>query len=420
MGMIGSHYWRNKRHGLNKCDESGREHCSDHVDCCAVTACTYCFELEIYGEEVQKVSSNRTDNHWTGTVGNVSFDMYWDRDYDTDECVLIVEANGEEVYRKSCYEGQSCRDSSDEAAITVDYEDAVLRWIKHESRPLPHRIDPDTGCKVWFCGECECSCRELCVTVTDPEGSTTKGELNDASYGDCEGPVWTGIVGEYELELALGWDIYDQCVLLVKVDGVEQDAVAVTGCKDLSATIELYDGTTITVACKICSCENNGPLPCCPGFPAPDTLECDVTLNAGDCSCFALVGGSYSVTLYLVNKQPNHYEYHGIRKRPSGCNAGSGASSNVYDGFVFICRNDATEGAELSILFEVSPPAEPQPSLPISSSFPYTNWSQGFPPRSVNTEDCVFPLFIFEYGDSHALDACEADLDTDVTIVVHA
>lgn len=264
MGMIGSHYWRNKRHGLNKCDEGGREHCSDHVDCCAVTACTYCFELEIYGEAVQKVSSNRTDNHWTGTVGNVLFDMYWDRDYDTDECVLIVEANGEEVYRKSCYEGQSCRDSSDEVSITVDYEDAVLRWIKHESRPLPHRIDPDTGCKVWFCGECECSCRELCVTVTDPAGAITKGELSDVSYDDCEGPVWSGTVGDYELELALGWDIYDQCVLLVKVDGVEQDAVAVTGCKDLSATIELYDGTVISVKCKICSCEALYNSLCCP------------------------------------------------------------------------------------------------------------------------------------------------------------
>lgn len=265
MVMVGSHFWRG-RNGRNKCSERTRTRCTDHADCCAVTACTYCLELEIYGEDIQYGVADQSDSHWTGTVGGYSFDMFWDRDYETEECVLIVEFDGEEVYRKSCYEGQSCRDSSDEVTVMVGYDEATLRWIKHEPLPLPHISDPDTGCKTWFCGECECSCECLCVTITEPDGTVLTGEICSGAY-ECDGPVWEGTIGYYELSLELGRGMYGECVLTGTVNGDEQEPVEVTGCKDMSATITLYDGTTISVVCKVCACEEPDGCPCCPGWP---------------------------------------------------------------------------------------------------------------------------------------------------------
>jgi hypothetical protein len=235
-----------------------------------VTACTYCLELEIYGEDIQYGVADQSDSHWTGTVGGYSFDMFWDRDYETEECVLIVEFDGEEVYRKSCYEGQSCRDSSDEVTVMVGYDEATLRWIKHEPLTLPHISDPDTGCKTWFCGECECSCECLCVTITEPGGTVLTGEICSGAY-ECDGPVWEGTIGYYELSLELGRGLYGECVLTGTVNGDEQEPVEVTGCKDMSATIVLYDGTTISVACKVCSCEEAVSL-CCGGRDLAGTM----------------------------------------------------------------------------------------------------------------------------------------------------
>lgn len=265
MVMVGSHFWRGLN-GLKKCSERTRTSCTDHADCCAVTACTYCLELEIYGEDIQYGVADQSDSHWTGTVGGYSFDMFWDRDYETEECVLIVEFDGEEVYRKSCYEGQSCRDSSDEVTVMVGYDEATLRWIKHEPLPLPHISDPDTGCKTWFCGECECSCECLCVTITEPGGTVLTGEICSGAY-ECDGPVWEGTIGYYELSLELGRGMYGECVLTGTVNGDEQEPVEVTGCKDMSATITLYDGTRISVVCKVCACEEPDGCPCCPGWP---------------------------------------------------------------------------------------------------------------------------------------------------------
>lgn len=282
MVMVGSHFWRG-RNGRNKCSERTRTRCTDHADCCAVTACTYCLELEIYGEDIQYGVADQSDSHWTGTVGGYSFDMFWDRDYETEECVLIVEFDGEEVYRKSCYEGQSCRDSSDEVTVMVGYDEATLRWIKHEPLSLPHISDPDTGCKTWFCGECECSCECLCVTIRDILGlEIAKGEICNISY-PCDGPVWYGTVGYYALSLALERDSYGNCVLAATINGDYAGTFAVSGCKDLSATIELYDGTTIEVRCKICSCSE--PFACCPNIDQPDNLYITLSKNSVVCAC---------------------------------------------------------------------------------------------------------------------------------------
>ena len=263
--------------------------CSEHIGddctlCCAVTPCAYCLELEIYGEPIKHGYAPESADHWTGTVDGHSFDAFWERNQYTDQCEFVVELDSVEVYRKSCYEGQECRDSSDETGVTIGYDDATLRWIKHEPLELPHIIG-DAGCPTWFCGECECSCECVCVTITEPDSTVITGELCNVAY-ECEGPRWEGQIGYYDLALALGRDSYGNCVLESTVNGEAQDAVSVTGCKDMSATITLYDGTTIEVSCKICSCDEIPcVISCCPGTSAFESTFNNSEVGPGELGC---------------------------------------------------------------------------------------------------------------------------------------
>jgi hypothetical protein len=182
------------------------------------------------------------------------------------ECEYIVTLDDEEVYRATCYEGASCRNPSGDVDVSTAYLQGTLRWSKFDPRELALTIDPDTGCRDFFCGSCRCSCDCLCVTITDTDGDVTTGEICDVSY-PCDAPVWEGTVGYYELSIALGRDQYGECTITLTADGNEQDPVTVTGCADMSATVTLYNGTTVEVACKQCACEQPDGCPCCPGWP---------------------------------------------------------------------------------------------------------------------------------------------------------
>tara|TARA_R110000823_G_scaffold20193_5_gene62042 strand:- start:595 stop:1815 length:1221 start_codon:yes stop_codon:yes gene_type:complete len=296
--MVGPNFWRHPTNGLKKCSEIAIGDCGQSAltDCCAVVPCTYCLELETYSGGIEYGTTTLGVNGWTGTVGGYTFEGYWERNYTTDECEFIVIFDGVEAYRKSCYEGQSCRDSSDSASVTVNYEDGTLTWIKSEPLPLPHIVDPDTGCKTWFCGDCECSCDCLCVTITEPDTTVSSGELCNVSY-ECDGPRWEGQIGYFDLALALGRDSYGNCVLESTIDGDTQDAVAVTGCKDMTATITLYDGTTIAVACKVCSCVADGDCPCCPGWPLTSSGIINwSTINTAITDCVPGIGDPQEVS----------------------------------------------------------------------------------------------------------------------------
>ena len=204
------------------------------------------------------------------------------------ECYFKVNLDGEEVYAKTCPEGQSCRDSSDEAEVIIDYEAGTLRWIKQEYRPLEYRIDDVTGCKTYFCGDCECTCECLCATVKDSTGLTiATGEICDTAY-PCDGPIWAGTIGGYEISLALAHDIYGECVIVPTIDGIEGSGILVAGCKTISATIELDGYDTLEVVCKLCSCDTTIEAVCCPSRncpygsgdnPLPNTLTLELTAS---------------------------------------------------------------------------------------------------------------------------------------------
>jgi hypothetical protein len=124
---------------------------------------------------------------------------------------------------------------------------------------------------------------------------TLSGELCNISY-ECDAPVWAGTVGYYELSIALGRNQYGECIITMSVDGEEQEPVAAPGCASMTATVTLYDGTTIAVACKQCLCESSG-CPCCPGWllTASASVEYTTIPETSDCGAFdpAVVTGDF-------------------------------------------------------------------------------------------------------------------------------
>jgi hypothetical protein len=192
------------------------------------------------------------------------------------QCEYVVELDGEEVYRATCYEGASCRDPQGEVAVLTAYLDGTLRWSRYEPRELPLVDDPDTGCRDHFCGGCRCSCRALCIDVSEviytDFTDTYSGEIQDVSYSDCEAPVWSGTVGNFDITLTLGRDEYGNCIVTPSVNGTEYDPVAADGCVEMSGSIELNDGSTISFRCKQCECPEVPVGNCICGRPMGETL----------------------------------------------------------------------------------------------------------------------------------------------------
>lgn len=195
------------------------------------------------------------------------------------ECEFVVTFDEDEIYRKSCEYGQSCRDSSDSAVATIGYYDTgVVTWTKYEPRPLHYRDDDYSYCKVHFCDDCECTCEELCVDVREVLTygysdfvDTYEGTLANTAY-PCDPPVWEGTVGSFELSLALGHDEYGACVITPTVNGYDQLAIPAPGCADMEATIVLEDGSEIAVRCKKCDCPD-GIGDCICGRPMGPVLR---------------------------------------------------------------------------------------------------------------------------------------------------
>ena len=275
---------------LKHCQEFTVEACDTAPadQCCGTLPCRLCLEFQTYEDGIAYGSADFGTSSWTGTVGGGSFVAYWERNYETDECEFVVNFDGEEVYRATCYEGASCRNPAGEVAASIGYEEGTLRWSVYEPRELALIDDPETGCRDFFCGTCRCTCDCLCVTITEPYGNVIQGELCTSSY-PCDPPVWEGTLGYYDLSIALGRDEYTgECIISLTANGEEPEPVFVTGCADMSASVTLYDGTVISVACKLCACDQQAPsCPCCPGWPETASGSVDWTSIAAPSDCGA-------------------------------------------------------------------------------------------------------------------------------------
>lgn len=264
---LGPKWWQQPGNKLKKCSERFSEWCdpTETDGCCAVIPCMYCLELDVYGQgETQYGTTDFSTMGWSGSVGGGTFFGFWEVGQYSGKCEFVVHWNGEEVYRQSCDEGQSCRDSSDEAAVVINYEDAVLRWVKHEYRPMPYVKDPDTECTIHFCGECECTCECLCLLLVEPDGTQYREEFCDSAYDVCFAPVWEGTIGYRSVRLTLARDSYTgQCVILVRVDGEDFEPIPVTNCTALSGSIVLPDYSELSFTCKKCGCNGQQEIyPC--------------------------------------------------------------------------------------------------------------------------------------------------------------
>lgn len=257
-------WWKVPANRLKPCSEFLTEACDTvpHDGCCSAAPCSLCLELETYADGISYGTATFNGTSWTGTVGGLAFVSYWERS-SYGECEYVVTLDAEEVYRATCYEGASCRDPGGSVGVTIGYDEGTLTWAKHEPRPLALTTDPDTGCNDFFCGTCRCTCDCLCVTITEPDGTVMLGEICSTSY-PCDAPIWEGSIGYYDLSIALGRDDYTgDCTISLTASGEDADPVFASGCGNMSASVTLYDGTIIRVACKVCECETNPPCEFC-------------------------------------------------------------------------------------------------------------------------------------------------------------
>lgn len=291
---LGPKWWQKPGNKLQKCSERKSEWCdpTETDGCCAVIPCMYCLELEIYGVGTQYGEAEFSETGWLGSVGGGSFFGFWEVGYESGECEFVVHWNGEEVYRKGCADGQSCRDSSDETAVVVDYEDATLRWVKHDYRPLMYVKDPDTNCTIHFCGDCECTCECLCVALVMENGTRYREEFCDFAYGPCLAPVWAGAIGGKEVSITLRRDSYTGgCLVVLVVDGEEYDPIEIVDCKTLNGSLVLPDYSELSFSCKICNCDEPVLYPCECRWDILAIFFSEITTSSGS-PCELEPGGS--------------------------------------------------------------------------------------------------------------------------------
>ena len=279
---LGPKWWQQPGNKLQKCSERFSQWCdpTETDGCCAVIPCVYCLELEIYGQAIQRGASDFSTNGWSGSVGGGTFFGFWEVGNGSGKCEFVVQWNGEEVYRKSCDDGQSCRDSSDEAAVIFEYEDAVLRWSKHEYRSLPYVKDPVTSCTIHFCGDCECTCEELCYSFSNLALSSSSGTIPQLSYTECDGPTWgTSFILDEEEYAIFAELVKDpetgECIFQVSLNGEPLASLLIDNCKEISGSWELYGGGTLTLSCKKCSC--SARTGCCPNLSSTLYVTLDLT-----------------------------------------------------------------------------------------------------------------------------------------------
>lgn len=253
---------------FKRCDEFHTQPCdvAPTDQCCSVIPCTYCLLLISYGSEFYGTATFN-ETAWEGDVGGLGVRLYWQRN-EYNECKFVVEVNGTVVERVPCSDGK-CRDASGSVVLSDGSE---LHWDRREQRPLPY-VKSQDGCTDHFCGNCECTCRELCVRID----SAIATLYLDEYLTDCEGPVWFGdLLHDAEnlyIELQLVRDEYSGgCLLEGSINGSLLTPEVIDDCSNISVTFATPFGDLI-VTCKVCECEPDGcTAGCC--FPYEENFPC--------------------------------------------------------------------------------------------------------------------------------------------------
>jgi len=299
---LGAREFQQDNNPILECSEKLKPGCG----CCKIGPCDICLEWEEDGEAIDYGTAVDTGDEWVGSAGGITFVAGWD----PYTCVFSITLNGTEVFSAvlcgdSGEDTVTCRNWDGEVSYTNGYEEGTFRWEKKSHVELQKRRgdpDGDYKCARPFCGDCTCTCDQLCVTVTDTYTlDSCTGTIPHTGYM-CEGrtsePEWEGSIdcdpsGSLAIAVQLVRDEYDDCILTGSVSGTvdgeyldaEFPETVVSDCSSMSATIEVTDGDntySISIRCLECgSCEPEICLECCDSVPPspPATLICRVSLG---------------------------------------------------------------------------------------------------------------------------------------------
>lgn len=257
---------------LHKCSERHADICDPLLtdQCCAVIPCSYCLKWEVYGEQYEFGTAvfDPDLGLWVGEIIGLEFVAYWENIYGV--CYFVVKLEGEEIAKLSCDDGVTCRDSSASVEISIDYETGKLSWEKKDVHKLPY-VKTDENCTDFFCGTCECTCKQMCAILKMRRGLVIfegEDEIDLNIYSDCDGPEWLGTVpvtlgaavDNVTVHAYLYRDVYTgECWIAGSVedaDGVQEltPTKLASDCKLIDVTFILYDGSIVRLKCKDCGC----------------------------------------------------------------------------------------------------------------------------------------------------------------------
>jgi len=310
---------------------------TNHAHCCRTAVCTLCLVHKCYGNVATgKATWNEAEGAYTGSIRNTEFKAYPDI---RETCMLYVVVGGQLVAtfpycpQKDSYGNtdsyalvQKCRDPSGSFFWTHNagsYDECAGELSFFTLKPVRLRMKKQGYCAEYYCGQCQCSPRELCakVIVRKTNGIREfKEVLGSFDDGECEIGVekknWrgsvpfddpsfsieAGIAAAFDLSLVAG--SYGECRIAgtIKIGYDTQSInIPVSGCVSVSVLVPAfsigYETFEISFYSKGCDeCESGVIVPCCKD-PLPRTMYLDMFTttpspgpNPDDCGC---VDGSY-------------------------------------------------------------------------------------------------------------------------------
>lgn len=183
----------------------------------------------------------------------------------------------EAVYLDQLFEidgySQTCDDPYLEIEIPLYGCTAMVVIQKHELVRLPPRLTEECGV-IPFCGDCDCTCKELCVDVFKKACKDTLIVPLEEFYElDDDTIRWSGSACDVSFSITLRPNEYTgACELLIEASSYTGDyetVVEVDDCQDIEGSVTFADGyddeVTIKYRCLECgTCELEARCPCCP------------------------------------------------------------------------------------------------------------------------------------------------------------
>ena len=282
-----------------------------HLHCCKRGVCRLCLEQVCY-DTTHEGSAVWDGDSYNGTINDSTVDVYWAL---RDACYLFVEVDGVVVYaEKKCTGDNTLECESIELivddVVTGTYDTCTADLSIRTYQPVRLRRKQDDGCATHFCGKADCTCEEMCVTITEDAGSDCAGVWPSVLYDACElgtdSPYWEGTSACGDSTEYTGWirmkpdDYTNECVMYGEITDsdtgttYELPETEVDGGQGSVATWQLA-GRTVTAKCQVC--ESCGTSLICCECRFDDLMELTQTLVSGGDACSIGTSGPITTTL---------------------------------------------------------------------------------------------------------------------------